>query len=188
MNQAQGFIRRSLVIAMIWAAQAVLGISFATRDSSVARNSNHEDRAVASLSTVELASSAQDQEDRNPPVIEFVPPFLVLVPILGFEVGTITGLAYDLDPPYVVVLASLQASATFFCIVEDIVPFGFTFTILTPTGRVETGLGLGGIAVFRAVVPPLPSAWPCGEYSIYAVDFNGNSSFGVAPVILFSIF
>lgn len=128
----------------------------------------------------------------DPPVIAFLPSALLLSPDPSFGAiaeGTILGVTFDPDDPFIIAFSTFTAvSWSFNLSVLDLTVFPITINILLPTGVTAIGTGMAGIADFIAFGSPFLVFEFDGGLDVVSVDFNGNTSFGFAPVFLENLF
>src|SRR5262249_3712792 len=133
------------------------------------------------------AAFANAQEDKNPPIITFLPPVLPLFPDIVFgDAGTIIGVAFDLDLPFIVNFGSAAAYGSFNVFSDGLDTYFDYVDIPLPNGQIALGIGFVAVGYFEAAWSYYTILCPCGGLDIFALDFGGNTAIGSAFVVAYS--
>ena len=133
------------------------------------------------------AAFANAQEDKNPPIITFFPPVLPLFPTDIFpDQGTIIGVGFDLDVPFIVNFGTAAAIGYFNVFATELTTFFDYVDVTLPDGQLALGIGFFAVGNFLAYVDYYHALCPCGSLDIFALDFGGNTAIGSAFVVAYS--
>jgi hypothetical protein len=136
-----------------------------------------------------LAFMPVQDPDIDPPRIFFSPPSLNLFTDIFFDTdfGAISSVSFDTEAPFIVAAGLASADGNVFNVqVLDLVTFFELLNITLPDGQIAVGIGFFAQALYEGYYDPFFPVCPCGSLNVLAIDFAGNSSSGLAPVIVFS--
>lgn len=149
---------------------------------------NHLTMGAASVELGLDAAFAPAQDDTTSPRIQFLPPVLYLYPYLFPDYGTIIGVSFDTELPYIVALGQAAAYGSFNVFAIGLDTYFDYVEIPLPTGEIALGIGFVTVAYFEAEFDYYHPVCPYGHLEIFAVDYAGNTAIGGALAFAFSIY